>query len=431
MKKRQFLAALLALTCAASMAVPAFAAADTQTLAETSAPVTDMDFDDYAGYELEVNTDIQKPNLKVTLPGSTAVLINPYRIAITTPDGETYDTVISPEMEIVNNSGCAIKVGVKGLLQTYTTVTAASADGTAAPAGTTALDLTDCTIDNKAGDAIDPTKLFSLDTNTKTIVDINGKQVTATLTAPKYAADGTTVATQGKLVVTGYTASKDIKVATAAMKDPDLEKSNTLFVYVEGKEDGGEWAAAFDAKKVATGASAATGMMALSAKETTANILYLAGGGAKGYARVTGDAATAPTKAWMNITDTFDADFTFVIDAVANAAPKAPVIENITATAGGSATATVTKTTGKTNEFDVAVSGAAQYGSVQFAVTGADPADATVAYAWTGASQLTFATDTLTVAAAPSATAFTGDLTITLTSKGMTSTYIAHVSVTA
>lgn len=329
MKKRQFLAALLALTCAASMAVPAFAAGPT---VDTAVTTEDLDFDAMQSYQLSVSTDIQQPTLKVTLPASTSVLINPYRIEVAIPGGGTsFDTVLSPEMDIINNSGCAVKVGVKGLLQTYTILDATDVKSSA-------IDTSDCDITNETG--IDLTKVYESASKAKVYVEVdNGvaKQVTLTYTAPTYNTPGDStsgVKKNGSVKVTGYTASKDIKVATAAMKDPDTEKSNSLFVYVEGKQDGGEWATAFDAKAIAgvkdtkTGVMSTTGMMALSAKDTTANILYLAGG-ATGHTRVTGQAATAPTKAWMSITDTFDANFTFVIDAVANAAPTAPVLQTI------------------------------------------------------------------------------------------------------
>lgn len=327
MKKRQILAALLAVCCAASMAVPAFAADENPELGtvETEA---DKGIDDLKNWDLTVDTTVQNPTLKVTLPKSTSVLVNPYRIEVKTgsdADDTSFDTILSPVMDITNNSGCAIKVNVKGMLQTYTVV-----DGTpASPAET--LDDTHYTITNKNN--IDLTALKVVGTNIIEVDADKGNLVVGTYKAPVMN-DDSTVKSKGTFNVSGYVASKNIKVATAAMKDVDAEKTNTLFIYVEGKQADGKWAPAFDAKQIAgvkdtkTGTLSTTGMMALSAKETSQSILYLESG-KTGNVRVTGQAATAPTIAWMSLTDTFDTPFTFVIDAVANPAPPAPVLSKI------------------------------------------------------------------------------------------------------
>lgn len=324
MKSRKILAALLATSCAMSMAVPAFAAGgDEQTMPETSAAASDLDVDALQSYALEVDASIQKPSLKVTLPSSTAVLVNPYRIEVKLDaTNTTFDTIISPEMDIVNNSGCAIKVNVKGMLQTYQVVdkdadTAVAVSGVSGSAnGKTFAD----------GDVKTTDKKVFFEAST-------GRVLTGKYT-PAKDATATAAAVPEAYVVSGYTASKDIKVATAPMKDVDADKSNTLFIYVEGKIDGNEYASAYDAKATAgvkdtkTGVMSVTGQMALAAKDATKAILYL-NAGETGHARVTGQASTAPTKAWTSLTDEFETPFTFVIDAVANEAPKAPVATDI------------------------------------------------------------------------------------------------------
>lgn len=338
MKKRQILAALLAVSCASSMAVPAFAD-DTMAAIET-AEVTGAGV-----YELAVAASVQTPTLKVTLPTKTSVLVNPYRIEITVQEEDvtnsiekktSFDTVLSPEMEVTNESSCAITVGVKGMLQTYTIV--ANYDKSAA--GVKEYDLSDpetptqdCTV---AGTIDGVSKIYSSDA--KNFYTEDGKQVTVKYTKPTYATKATeTVAVgdltkAGSIAVTAYTASKTIKVATAALKDEDAEKGNTLFMYVQGKQDGDSWAA-FDAKANAATAAKPAGMMALSAKETSATILYLGGydgvTATKGQLRVTGQAATNPTQKWSEVTDDFDTIITFVVDPVANAKPAAPVLKTV------------------------------------------------------------------------------------------------------
>lgn len=407
MKKRQFLAALLAVCCAASLAVPASAAVSAETMATTAAAETDLDFNAVQSYELDVDTGIQKPSLKVTLPGSTAVLVNPYRIEIDV-DGAgntSFDTVLSPEMEIINNSACAIKVSTKGLLQTYTV----KKDFDKTDAAVTEFDMTAPITNVDVINPTDITKIYAADSTFKTFYTEDGKQVTATYTAPNTTV---TPVKKGSLKVTGYTVSKDIKVATAALKDVDAEKSNSLFLYVEGSKTSGTWASAFDAKKVATGASAPTGMMALSAKDTTASILYL-GSGETGYARVTGQAATAPTKAWSTVTDTFDAKFTFVIDAVANAAPKAPLATDIKV--GG-----VSLTGFAPEKLEYTANATATDGIL--AVTVVADAGATQSITVDGVLSKAGANITMTGAG-------TGTVTIALTQFGMTTTYTINVTV--
>lgn len=361
MKKQKILAALLALSCAASMAVPAFAA-DTITL-DAAATSADMNADDIGtGYEIAVKSVVQKPALKVTLPTTATVAINPYRAAITVDGVEKYDTVLSPKMDVVNNSPCAVKVNVKGSVVTYTVD---GKDVSTLKEWTDAANLTGKDIlTNKEG-STETLAVFGTSDN-KTFYDQDGRLLTAKYTDGR-AATATAAAVPAKLAVTGYTASKTIKVATAALKDEDAEKSNSIFLYAEGKLDTDDWAAAFDAKKVAS-ATSASGMVAISTKETSGSVLYL-GNGQTGNIRITGNAATAPTTPWMSVADTFDTKIVFVVDPVANAKPVAPTATNFTiaATDGNSAKVTVVATDGKTNEFDVTIAGATR--NDQFSVT--------------------------------------------------------------
>lgn len=327
MKRRQILAVMLAAALSVSAtAVGANAAADTIDTA------VNTDITAGGSFELNVDSDVKQPTLDVSLPTSAAVMVNPYRIEITTESGDkSFDTVLSPEMEVTNKSGCAITVGVKGMLQTYTIVdiTGMTAVGS---------DINDATKfnapSNKSTIANSDLENILMSADGKTFADAQGRQITATYKAP-ILNDDTTVKTKGTFTVTGYTASKDIKVATAPMKDVDADKSNTIFMFVEGKADDAVWSAGYDAAKAKTPASAtnASSMMALTAKETSQKVLYVAGGdttnGVKGQLRISGQASTAPTKAWTEIKDKFDTKVTFVIDPVANKAPEAPKATDI------------------------------------------------------------------------------------------------------
>lgn len=428
MKKRIF-AAILASTCAISSAVPAFAADTTQITGVGAVPV-------------EVQANVEKPQLDVTIPSTTEVMVNPYRLPIdvsAAQDGSeiSYDTVITTPMHIENASDCAITVGVKGMFQTKvksagfdktdSSTYAVHIDNTGAttpapPKGSTTV-ITNSTAAND----------FYVLTDNKTIVDGDGYILTGTYVAEKVSGTGATEkVTAGTLKITAYTASKAIKIGTAAIKDVDTEKTNTIFMYAEGSTDG-TWAEAFDATKAKTPADAKnpTSMMILGTKETSQKILFVGGkSGAvngEGYVRITGQSATNPTTPWADVTDEIDTPFAFVIDAVANKAPVAPVITGVSATSDNvSSSVAVTQTSGKTNEWDVAVTGAARGDTITFTLDGLDPSDATVTWAATG--DLTSSDNTLNVSVAPTASP-TSTVTITATNMGKTATFILHVTV--
>lgn len=366
MKKRRFLAALLALSCAASLAVPAYAA--------------DQTVSDLGEAAVAVTTTLEEPNVSVTLPTATDVFVNPYRVAVK-PNGpsgdDSYDTVISPEMDVQNDSDAAITVGVKGLLQTYTLLSATDVKAAA-------IDTTDCDITNDTD--IDLTKVYESASKAKTYVEVDGgvaKQVTLTYTAPTYntAGDSTSgVKKNGTIKVTGYTASKNIKVATNTFDENKAGDANNLFMYVQGKLDTDtNWAAyTAAAAKVSANSTTPTSMMVLTAKETANNVLYL-GSGEKGQVRVSGNAATSPKTAWSDLktTDSFDAKFVFVIDAVANKAPVDPNVTAIGLTASNGTLSTYTFDAA-TKTYNITWTGAANGDTITFAPTESTGAKVTV-----------------------------------------------------
>lgn len=352
MKKRQILAVLLATTCAASMAVSASAEAEEITLPAAETEVVDGDdaAEKLGNWHMDVDTTVQPASLKVTLPTSTTVLVNPYRMEVKIDDTNTsYDTVLSPEMEIINDSECAIKVGVKGMVVTYKKVDVSDTsvwktlDTTVTAAAD--IDVTEITLadpDGAVEGGIKIDEAADVLTDGKTYATSAGYVLTVKYTKPTYATKATETVSigdctkKGSLVVTGYTASSDIKIATAKMKDPDIEKTNSLYMYVEGSLTSNTYAA-FDkasnagVKDTKTGVMSTVGQVVLSSKEASGTVLYLAGG-ETGYARVSGQAATAPTNPWSSLKDKFDTSLTFVIDAVANPEPAAPVVSAITLT---------------------------------------------------------------------------------------------------
>ncbi len=456
MKKRQFLAALLAVACSASMAVPAFAADDEITMPEQSTVEDVSDAEQLGNWTMDVETSVQPASLKVTLPTSTTVLVNPYRMEVKIDATNTsYDTVLSPEMTIVNSSACAIKVGVKGTLATYQIVDTSdttkwhavnSADNNVTAAADVEVSGT-LSLTKEDGTTITVASAADVVTNGNTYaVTDSGVSyaVSAKYTKPTYAtkADDTKgiavgdCTKKGTLVLSGMAASTNIKVATAKLKDPDAEKTNSLYMYVEGSMTSNTYAA-FDKAanagvKDKTGVMSTVGQVVLGTKETTGTVLYL-NGGATGYARVSGQAATAPTTPWSTLKDKFNTSLTFVIDAVANPEPAAPTVTDVTLTPSAGAITSYTFNAA-TKEYTIEWTGASRNDGLTFAAVGADPADATVTYTAEGtgiaANDLAFTTDELSVKANPvPAAGVKADVTVTLTSRGKTTTYVYHVTV--
>lgn len=103
---KKFISSVLAGACALSMtSIAAFAADETAVASEWG---TDGNF----VQPVTVDSSIKTPTLKVTVPTSATVIVNPYKIAVTLGGDTLDDTIISPEYEIKNESDCGVTVTV-------------------------------------------------------------------------------------------------------------------------------------------------------------------------------------------------------------------------------------------------------------------------------------------------------------------------------
>lgn len=108
---KKFISSVLAGACALSMtSIAAFA--DVTLPADSTAVASDWGTDGNFVQPIEVSSSIQTPTLKVTVPTTAAVLVNPYKIAVTVAGGTIDDTIISPEYSVKNESNCAVAVTV-------------------------------------------------------------------------------------------------------------------------------------------------------------------------------------------------------------------------------------------------------------------------------------------------------------------------------
>lgn len=363
MKRKRLLATLLAVSCVASMSVSAYAVDKPEGVDDTLWGLVESDGDlktDPGSVSMDVETEVQKPAMAVVLPSTVKVFINPYRAEVSIDGGtdeeiitvddntKSIDTVVSPELTVKNASTCAVKIGVSGAFVTYkyvtdqpTTKIEPKDDGATEDENIQFLK-TETVIGN-----VDMSALYTNGTNYY-VKEASGdtpvyRQVSVKYTAAA-AANGTKAATPAKYEFNGYIATTSIKVATAAVKE-DTEKSNSIFMYVEGKLADAKYPTAYS--KLAAGVDAKGnvvygGQVALDSKGTaTGDVLYLgapttgATDTVNGKIRVTGSAATNPTVDWSTAQNTegFEAPFAFAIKPVANAAEN-PIISAIAGTTG-------------------------------------------------------------------------------------------------
>lgn len=98
---KKFISSVLAGACALSMTSIASFAADTE--------ISDLGSDGYASQQVTVTSTTAMPTLKVTVPTTADIVLNPYKINVTTPITGN-DTIMSPEYEIKNESQCGVTV---------------------------------------------------------------------------------------------------------------------------------------------------------------------------------------------------------------------------------------------------------------------------------------------------------------------------------
>lgn len=97
--KKQFLSALLAGTCAVSMAVPVAAS----TAPEVAPPQTAATADITAGAEgttVVLTGKAGVPVIKVSVPTTAGFLVNPYKITV----GDSNKQIVAPELKLTNNT---------------------------------------------------------------------------------------------------------------------------------------------------------------------------------------------------------------------------------------------------------------------------------------------------------------------------------------
>lgn len=126
--KKKLLSCVLAATLAMSATTVGFAAGK---------PITAPDESGVYGQDVEVTETTTVPTISVTIPTSTAVVINPYKLEVEMDGAKFNDAIITVEQTIVNESNVPISVSAK--------VKAAVPEGSGASVATAALKGTETT----------------------------------------------------------------------------------------------------------------------------------------------------------------------------------------------------------------------------------------------------------------------------------------------
>lgn len=95
MKTKKFLSLVLAMVMALSLAVPAFASANTDTsLTQSTA----------------IGGTTKIPTIKITVPATGSVVLNPYEMGVTVDGNTISDPIVSVPQYVINASDVAVKV---------------------------------------------------------------------------------------------------------------------------------------------------------------------------------------------------------------------------------------------------------------------------------------------------------------------------------
>lgn len=97
-------------------------------LPEETEELAEEEAETFAAYtEVIVDEEIVVPTIKVTLPVSADVVINPYRLKTEVGGSESYDSIASPPYTIKNESDCRVKITATASAQAQGNAVIASA----------------------------------------------------------------------------------------------------------------------------------------------------------------------------------------------------------------------------------------------------------------------------------------------------------------
>ena len=104
MSMKKIVSAAMALVMTASLAVPAFATDSVVSSPDSSTGVY--------GAAADITGTTQAPNIKVTIPSTGAVVVNPYKMEVTSGSATVQDQIVSAAQFIKNESNVEVAIDV-------------------------------------------------------------------------------------------------------------------------------------------------------------------------------------------------------------------------------------------------------------------------------------------------------------------------------
>lgn len=221
-------------------------------------------------HEIDVDALMMIPAVNVTWPTKARIILNPYKMSVAPTSaeysGSDNDTLISPELSVVNNGETEIQINVSGSVTPWTTV----------------------------------------DVNGRLLRDRNGKETNSIATGSRAAVDQTNT---DKLI----NAVPKITVADDAIITGETE--NKVLVYIEVPDKTYGYAEGYSKDN--------PNQILLGTDKVSDRALTVIEAGDTAKIKLCGDVSTEPAVPWLDVADTDGID----IHLIFSASPVAPLPE--------------------------------------------------------------------------------------------------------
>lgn len=260
---KKLISAFLAAAAALSFSSSAFASASVES----------------NSHEIDVNALMMIPAVNITWPTKAKIILNPYQMSVAPTSaeysGSEYDTLISPELSVVNNGETEIRINVSGSVTPWTTV----------------------------------------DANGRLLRDRNGNVTNSIATGSRAAVDQTNTDRLIK-AVPKITVADDIIIHPGYDENGEYsagETENKVLVYIEAFDKAYGYAGGYSKDN--------PNQILLGTDKVSDRALTVIEAGDTAKIKLGGDVATEPAVPWLEVADTDGID----IHLIFSASPVAPL----------------------------------------------------------------------------------------------------------
>lgn len=257
---RKLISAFLAAAAALSFSASAFAFAESNS------------------HEIDVDALMMIPAVNITWPTKAKIILNPYQMSVAPTSaeysGSEYDTLISPELSVINNGETEIRINVSGSVTPWTTV----------------------------------------DENGRLLRDRNGKETNSIATGSRAAVDQSNT---DKLInaVSKITVADDVIAHAGNGEYGAGETENKVLVYIEVPDKTYGYAEGYSKDN--------PNQILLGTDKVSDRALTVIEAGDTAKIKLCGDVSTEPAVPWLEVADTDGID----IHLIFSASPVAPLPE--------------------------------------------------------------------------------------------------------